>query len=113
MTTIMESTTLNNSNKTLTTDLNIEQLIESALSTGGNFFRDELIKAGKDNVLARILIKKSCKSLLASIEASLVQLNNSTSNELAKSLKNKFLNLISILDKLQLEWQKYDLGLTS
>ena len=110
----METKTLDTNNKTsITSELNLEQLIESALNTNENTFeyRDELINRGNDNVYTRILIKKTCKASLANLETYLSHINSDTHNEITKSIKSKFLNLVSILDKLQLEWQKYDLGL--
>ena len=75
--------------------------------------KQELIKRGKDNIQTRILIKKECKKSIASLEALLNKLDTEeqTNKEVVKSFKSKFLNSVSILDKLQLEWQKYDLGL--
>lgn len=110
----METKTLDTNNKTIiTSELNIEQLIESALNPDGTIseYRDELIKRGNDNVHIRILIKKTCKASLANLETYLSHMKSDTHNEISKSIKSKFLNLVSILDKLQLEWQKYDLGL--
>ncbi len=94
--------------------LSIEQLIDLAIESGSEAIltqnRHELINRGKDNIHDRILIKKSCKASVSSIESLLKKADSENSNsEITKSLKKKFLTSISILDRLQLEWQKHDL----
>ena len=100
----------------LTSTLTIEQLINQAIDSGSESTliqnRQELINRGKDNIPERIFIKKSCKASVLSIESLLKKADseNSTS-EITKSLKKKFLISISILDRLQLEWQRHDLSI--
>lgn len=96
-------------------ELPVEQLIDFAINTNddhsGIRVREELIKRGKDNIHTRILIKKSCKASITNLEVVLKKLESETNKEVEKSFKHKFLTSVSILDKLQLEWQRYDLGL--
>ena len=74
--------------------------------------RQELIRRGNDCIQTRIMIKKSCKKTMSSLEALLNKISTENNNkEIVKPIKNKFLTSVSVLDKLQLEWQKYDLGL--
>lgn len=75
--------------------------------------RRELIKRGKDNIKERIHIKKSFKLAVESYELSIAEIEKQEiQNERRLSLyKSKLLTTIAILDKLQLEWQKYDLAL--
>ena len=98
-------------------ELTIQQLINLAIDLEGEVSglhsRQELINRGKDNIYTRITIKKVCKTAISELESLLkkVDLENITNKETIKSYKNKFLTSISILDKLQLEWQKYDLSI--
>lgn len=91
----------------------IDLFIESQDEQIKHQSRQELINRGKESIQNRIEIKKTCKSSIISLETIL---NNSETEktyslETIKSYKNKFLNLISLVDKVQLEWQKYDFGL--
>ena len=108
--------------ESLTTNLNfissltIEELINQAIESGNESIlvhsRQELVTRGKDDIHTRILIKKSSKASVSSIEALLKKADGENSNsEITKSLKKKFLTSISILDRLQLEWQKHDLSI--
>ena len=96
--------------------LTVEELISQAIESGSEpvlvHSRQELVSRGKDDIPTRILIKKSCKASISSIESLLrkADTENSTS-AITKSLKKKFLTSISILDRLQLEWQKHDLSI--
>ena len=75
--------------------------------------RQELISRGKDNIEQRIAIKKLCKAVISDLESEIKKLDtleNYDKNKL-KDYKNRFLTSISLLDKLQLEWQKHDLML--
>ena len=95
--------------------LSIEQLVKYCFDFSNEIssiqFRDELVKRGKDNIQERISIKKLCKRSISEIEILLNTTNQTDKNESTKELKNRFLSLISIVDRLQLEWQKHDLGL--
>lgn len=117
---------LNNKSKNLELvnileQLSIQQLLDCALDSfddpnSGHKFCKELIIRGKDNIQSRILIKKSCKAMVAKYENLLNpdSLNGTfldNDKKQIKIYKNNLLILISILDKLQLEWQKYDLSI--
>lgn len=73
--------------------------------------KNELFKRGKDEIVVRIEIKKMLKNLIHDLELTLKdpELESMYNKETIKSFKNKFLTLLSVLDSLQLEWQKYDL----
>lgn len=74
--------------------------------------RQELIRRGMDNIQARITIKKSCKSSITDLEKLITNTQRQDNGrETLKSFKGKFLTSVSVLDKLQLEWQKHDLGI--
>lgn len=79
--------------------LTVQQLLDLTISSYedavGFNSRNELIKRGSDNIEVRISIKKACKASVASYESS--------------QDKAKLLSSITLLDKLQLEWQKLDL----
>lgn len=121
MTAIMEHTTstINYGNKNLLIgELSIQQIIELAIDSENEqlslLLKQELVTRGKDNIQARIIIKKCCKSTISDLEGKVKTLNsnnNKVEKEKAKLFKNKFLTSISVLDKLQLEWQKHDLSL--
>ena len=122
MTAVMENKTLNNQSNNINSNLlleqiSLQQLIDLALDTQidhiGQETKQELIKRGKDNIHIRIQIKKLCKAAIANLESILDKINvdSKDNKETIKSYKNKFLNSLSILDRIQLEWQKYDLGL--
>lgn len=122
MTTLMEPKTLNNcilaySENIVFEKLTAQELIELALKPGNDLTvtssRQELITRGKDNIQLRIAIKKSCKTAISDLEMVLKRFDfeNNTDKKTVKSYKNQFLNVISLLDKLQLEWQKHDLAL--
>ena len=96
--------------------LSIQQLIDLAIDSHEDKFvefesRQELLKRGKDNIQARIIIKKSCKNTIANFEGLLKKISTEKNSAVIKDFKNKFLSSVSILDKLQLEWQRHDLGL--
>ncbi len=122
MTILMEYKTLNNEVLTfpeniLIEKLSVQELINLALDTDNDFAiiksRQELISRGKDNIQLRITIKKTCKLVINNLEALLKRFDSESTadKKAAKLYKNKFLNTLSLLDKLQLEWQKYDLTL--
>lgn len=98
-------------------ELSCEDLIsllveESANGRIGTESRQELINRGKDNIQERITIKKLFKCKIADIEDLLRKLNEGKNNKkLTSLLQNKFLTVISLVDKLQLEWQKHDISL--
>ncbi len=84
--------------------------VDSGNDNVGIKIKQELFERGKDNIKIRIEIKKSCKSNIQNIESVLKELDNERNPaETVKQYKHRFLNAISILDRLQLEWQKYDL----
>lgn len=94
----------------------INELINYSIekdSTQNHLFRQELIERGKDNIKQRIEIKKVCKLNIAHQEDILKDLEGKKSNnkDLLSFLRNKFLTAISLLDRLQLEWQKHDIRL--
>ena len=120
MTTLMEYKTHNDkvlsvSAKDLVEHLSIQELIDLALHADNDFTiassRKELINRGKDNIQLRITIKKTCKTAINDLETLLKTLDseNRADQKAAKLYKNNFLSTISLLDKLQLEWQKHDL----
>lgn len=120
MVTLIEQTTVfkeigNFDQGILLNQSSISQLINHACnpneSNFSNEIRNELFKRGKDEIFTRIEIKKSLKNLIHDLELVLndSDLENIYNKKTIKSFKNKFLTVISILDKLQLEWQKYDL----
>ena len=121
MTTLMEQTlndkVLTVSVNTLTEKLSIQELVDLALDTNNSFTiissRQELINRGKDNIPLRITIKKACKKIINDLEVSLKRFDceNNIDKNAAKVFKTKFLNTLSLSDKLQLEWQKHDLFL--
>ena len=122
MTTLMEYKTQNDkvlsvSAKALVEHLSVQELIDLALHADDDFAvvssRKELINRGKDNIQLRIAIKKTCKTAINNLETLLKTFDSesNTDKKPAKLYKNNFLNTISLLDKLQLEWQKHDLVL--
>ena len=124
MTTLMEHKILNNKVLSFSEDyvfenLAIPELIELAVDTVDNDpvilkSRQELTNRGKDNIQLRITIKKTFKTMINELGVLLKELDcgNSADKDVVKLYKNKFLNIISLLDKLQLGWQKHDLFLT-
>ncbi|MBI3591097.1 MAG: hypothetical protein HY094_06975 [Candidatus Melainabacteria bacterium] len=122
MTAVMENKTLNKETNNINTNLlleqiSLQQLIDLALDTDIAHIeqetKQELIKRGKDNIHIRIQIKKLCKAVIANLESVLnrIGVDSKENKETIKSFKNKFLHSLSIMDRIQLEWQKYDLGL--
>lgn len=115
---IMEPKILNNeiNSSFILEQISHQQLIELAVNSYdesiGLQTRQELIKRGKDSIPNRIQIKKCGRSILENFEAVLKTLDTNSTNENTKAYKTRFLNLLSILDKLQLEWQRHDLGLS-
>jgi len=120
MTATMEQNILNKNindlppNFLLTEQITVQQLLDLVVDSGndnvGIKIKQELFERGKDNIKIRIEIKKSCKSNIQNIESVLKELDNERNPaETVKQYKHRFLNAISILDRLQLEWQKYDL----
>ena len=97
--------------------LSVQQLIDLSIdSINDNYIenetRKELINRGKDNIQARIIIKKICRNAITGLESLLQKIATENNNkEIIKSFKNKFLNSVSMLDRLELEWQKHDLGI--
>lgn len=122
MTTLMEYKTLNDkvlsvSSKVLVEQLSVQELIDLVLHSDNDFAiinsRQELISRGKDDIQLRITIKKTCKTTINDQESILKKLDteNNPDKNTIKLYKTKFLNTLSLLDKLQLEWQKHDLFL--
>ncbi len=122
MTTLVEYKTLNDrilaySENVVFEKLTVQELVELAFKPGNDFTiissRQELINRGKDSIQLRIAIKKLCKITISDLEVLLKRFDpeNNTDKKTAKLYKNQFLNTISLLDKLQLEWQKHDLVL--
>ena len=120
MTTLMENKSLNNSVLALSENvvfekLTIKELINLTHNTDNGFAiirsREELINRGKDNIQLRISIKKTCKAAISDMEILLKRYDceSNTDKKTTKLYKNKFLNIVSLSDKLQLEWQKHDL----
>lgn len=119
----MENKPTSKNNQTLNANflvgqLTIQQLIDLSIdSTNDNYIenetRKELINRGKDNIQTRIIIKKICRNSISGLEVLLQRIATEKNNnkEIIKSFKNKFLSSVSILDKLELEWQKHDLGI--
>lgn len=119
----MEKNVINKDKKTTNLSffidqLSVQQLIDLSIDSNNDNHveietRKELIERGKDNIQARIIIKKVCKSAISSLETLLQSVTSEKNNdkEIVKSFKGKFLNAVSILDKLELEWQKHDLGI--
>lgn len=98
--------------------LSIQELIDLSTDsqTNGSVaidIRNELINRGKNNIETRIIVKKSCKKNILKFESLLNTFagENNGKKEVIKTFKNKFLTSVSIMDKIQLEWQKHDLGL--
>lgn len=93
--------------------LSIQQLIDLSIDIPEDQItldvRYELIKRGMDNIQNRILIKKLCKSTKSRIEDLIKNSEEEKDKNSLKIYKNKFLNSVSIIDKLQLEWQKHDI----
>ena len=89
--------------------LTIKQLvslsIDSAEDSAGYYAKCELVRRGTDNIQDRILIKKNCKESLSIVESKL------STNQNDSSLKQKLLTVVSLIDRLHLEWQKQDLVL--
>ena len=94
------------------TDL-ITKSLENDSSEKINVFKQELISKGRDNIHTRIEIKKSYKSNIANLEAMITECEEKklTDKKLISALKIKLLNIVSLIDRLQLEWQKHDLRL--
>ena len=122
MTTLMEYKVLDDKVLSFSTDLlleklSVQELIDLALATDNDFAiirsRQELINRGKDNIQARIAIRKTCKSIINDLENLLKKLDceSNKDKKTTKIYKGKFLSTISLSDKLQLEWQKHDLVL--
>lgn len=106
----MEILTKENSNlKFSIKELSIQQLIDLVIGSGSDHIglelREEIITRGKDNIETRIAIKKCCKAAVLKFEDLLKNYNKNS------EYKNNLLNSVSLLDKLQLEWQKHDLRL--
>ena len=98
-------------------DYSISELINKSLENDENEkinkFKQELVKKGKDNIYIRIEIKKSCKANVANLEELIKEYEDKklNDNKLLRALKIKLLDIVSLIDKLQLEWQKHDLRL--
>ena len=93
------------------------ELVNTASNLASDFIglkcRHELLERGKDNIPTRIEIKKLCRETIHDLESAISdpEAENIYNKDSIKSLKTRFLNLLSILDKLQLEWQKHDINL--
>ena len=91
-------------------NLTSQQLIEMVLINDDSAdmvkAKHELVNRGKDEMNIRISIKKYCKQLILESETSIKECDESL-----KTSKKNFLNLLSLLDRLQLEWQRHDLTL--
>ena len=117
MTAIMEPKVLNKNlpQNFLVEQISAQQLIDLAIDSGSDSIgiktKQELFERGKDNIKTRIEIKKLCKSCIQNIESVLKEMDNETSpSQAIKQSKHQFLNALSLLDRLQLEWQKHDLS---
>ena len=119
----MENQTINIKTAKITTNVLVEQIslqqlidlaIDSAHDHIGLETRQELVIRGQDSIPVRIQIKKLCKATIANIESILNEVNNNSNIdiEILKSHKSRFLSSLSLLDRIQLEWQKHDLSLT-
>lgn len=113
----MEQETLNKNipNNFLVDQISIQKLIDLAIDSANDSVgiqtKQELFERGKDNIKIRIEIKKLCKAQIQNIESLLEKITSETSTaEAIKLCKHKFLNAISVLDRLQLDWQRHDLG---
>ncbi len=75
--------------------------------------RQELINKGKDDIKLRITVKKTCKAAINDLEILLKRFDftNGLKEKDLKFYRSRFLDAISLLDKLQLAWQKHDLVL--
>ncbi len=122
MTTLTEYKTVNQkvlalSENIVVENLSIQELIELVLDTSNNQIftasRQELIGRGKDDIKTRILIKKTCKQAISDLEILLKRFEstNRLDEKNLKFYKTRLLNIVSLLDRLQLEWQKQDLVL--
>lgn len=122
MVAVMDQVTLDIEMKNISSNfsvdqVSIQQLIDLAIDSTGDHIgletKKELLNRGKDNIHTRIQIKKACKNAISHIEAILKELNCELNSDKAvlKSYKNRFLTAVSVLDTLQLAWQKYDLSL--
>ena len=94
-----------------------KELIDMTINNDGSeqalHAKHELMCRGKDDIRERISIKKKCKGVILELEK---EFNSSNGNEEIsqnniKLSKQKFLTTVSLVDKLQLEWQRYDLAL--
>ena len=122
MTTLMEYKTLNDKALSFPANitvekLNLQELIDLVLNTDNDFTiksRQELINRGKNNIQLRITIKKACKAIISDLETLLKRFDceSNKDKKITKLYKTRFLNTLSLSDKLQLEWQKHDLILT-
>lgn len=117
MTSIMEQETLNKNipNNFLVEQISTQKLIDLAVDSAndniGIQLKQELFERGKDNIKSRIEIKKLCKIQIQNIELLLEKTNSETSTaKEIKLSKHQFLNALSVLDRLQIEWQRHDLG---
>lgn len=123
MTTLVEYKTLSNeklfsvSEKLLVENLSVQDLINQSIDSErediNTTLKRELILRGRDDIQSRITIKKTFKNLINDLEFVLKTLDNddAVNKATVKLQKKKFLNMISLFDRLQLEWQKYDLAL--
>lgn len=115
----VEKNLTSNGNRKIVLDvLSVQELIDLAVDSQAdspvtNELRNELINRGKNDITARINIKKSCKKNILKFESLLntISTENNGNKEVIKTFKTRFLTSVSMLDKIQLEWQKYDLGL--
>lgn len=98
--------------------LTLQQLVEINLlndePNAASRAKEELVNRGRDEMNTRISIKKYCKQLILESETNLKESSASDSLVVKENLKlnkKRFLTLLSLLDRLQLEWQRHDLAL--
>lgn len=74
--------------------------------------KKQLIESGKDNIQERIGIKKYLKAQITKTQEELKIIEESKDKKSLKEKRVKFLAAVSLVDKLQLEWQKHDLKIS-
>ena len=115
---VLQEETFKITNSFNLSQLTLQQLVEIILlhdeTLDASRAKEELIIRGRDEMNVRISIKKYCKQLILESEADLKEYTPDDlqpAKENLKTSKKKFLILLSLLDRLQLEWQRYDLTL--
>lgn len=94
----------------------IQELIDKYMNDSyeyQNIYKAELIERGKNNIYNRIAVKKSCKNNIAHQESIVKEIESKTAanKELISYIRKRFLEAISLLDRIQIEWQRYDVHL--